>query len=252
MITYVRWSCILREAWFDEEPECTGVDVIRYCQHPTPVAGASCREFFTLLIDLSKPPDALLAALDRDTRYKIRRAEKDGFVVQRCDPSDRTLLAEFCDFYDRFAAGKGRAKISRWKLQVYARAGALELSRCVAADGTPLVWHALLRSGSRVRGLYSPSLYRQSADSAYRSMIGRANCSLHWLDMLRFRSEGISILDFGGWYTGHTDHEKLRINEFKKGFGGEIVKEYDCVRGVTAKGKILGRLHALLPRARPQ
>jgi lipid II:glycine glycyltransferase (peptidoglycan interpeptide bridge formation enzyme) len=64
------------------------------------------------------------------------------------------------------------------------------------------------------------------------------NRCLHWNDMRWFKREGIPTYDLGGWYNGIQDEEKLRINKFKEEFGGTIVKNYNCVQGVTLKGKV--------------
>ena len=76
--------------------------------------------------------------------------------------------------------------------------------------------------------------------------IGRANRFQHWQDIQRFKAEGVSIYDFGGWYEGDRDQERLRINKFKEEFGGEIVKNYICERALTAKAKVFLRVRRLL------
>lgn len=42
--------------------------------------------------------------------------------------------------------------------------------------------------------------------------------------------------DFGGWYAGREDTDKLRVNRFKESFGGEAVYEYNADRANTWKG----------------
>jgi lipid II:glycine glycyltransferase (peptidoglycan interpeptide bridge formation enzyme) len=69
-------------------------------------------------------------------------------------------------------------------------------------------------------------------------MLGRANRYHHWEDMLRFKKSGISVYDFGGWYVGDTDQEKLRINDFKNKFGGQIVKNFNCNYCINIKGSL--------------
>ena len=64
--------------------------------------------------------------------------------------------------------------------------------------------------------------------------------------MVRFKSAGISTYDFGGWYEGTTDHERLRINKFKEQFGGEIVKNYICEQALTLKGALFLRIRSSL------
>jgi lipid II:glycine glycyltransferase (peptidoglycan interpeptide bridge formation enzyme) len=93
---------------------------------------------------------------------------------------------------------------------------------------------------------YSASLFRKVDSSTVRNKIGRANRYLHWQDMQRFKSEGISTYDFGGWYQGESDQQRLSINKFKEEFGGQIVKNYICERALTSKAKIFLRVRRLL------
>lgn len=72
-----------------------------------------------------------------------------------------------------------------------------------------------------------------------RNLIGRANRFHHWQDMLRFKQAGIRVYDFGGWYQGTTDTEKLGINRFKAEFGGTVVTNYNCKLLLTAKSRWL-------------
>jgi hypothetical protein len=60
----------------------------------------------------------------------------------------------------------------------------------------------------------------------------------------------LQLFDFGGWYVG-SDPQLLNINEFKRGFGGTVAREYQCEQIRTLKGHIvLGVAKLLGPKAR--
>ena len=62
MITYRSRFLTRIEVWFDDEPGDTrSADWILYNQRPSPVPGASCRYFYTYLIDLTQSREQLLA-----------------------------------------------------------------------------------------------------------------------------------------------------------------------------------------------
>jgi hypothetical protein len=226
------------ELWFDEHPESVDVDVLRFVQRSEPTDDIRWQEFHTILVDLRCEPEALLAGMGKDTRYEIRRAgERDGLVYRQRNCDD-AAVDEFCDAYARFSVQKGLPGIRKWWLQRYAEAGALDISEMDAQDCSSLVWHVYYRGRHRVRLLHSVSLYRVSEEAGYRNMMGRANRYHHWQDMLRFRAEGISAYDLGGWYPGISDHEKLRINQFKEEFGGKIVKNYNGERPLSLRGRL--------------
>jgi lipid II:glycine glycyltransferase (peptidoglycan interpeptide bridge formation enzyme) len=97
--------------------------------------------------------------------------------------------------------------------------------------------------------MHSASLFRSYDDNLHRNLIARANRLLHWEDIKYFRDLKYLIYDFGGIDLDLSNKETKTIGEFKKGFGGQIVKEYKSFVPVTAKGlicliyrKILGKL----------
>ena len=83
--------------------------------------------------------------------------------------------------------------------------------------------------------MHSASFFRLG-DPGEAALVSRANRLHHWADIQRFREEGLAIYDFGGWYTGREDSEKLRVNRFKESFGGQAVHEYSADRANTWKG----------------
>jgi len=249
MIVYRKKFLGIVEYWNNEKPDAPAVDLIRCFQQPHPIEGMICREFFTILLDINRDDEEIFGGIKRDTRYEIRRAtSKDGLSCDYFDGMDSEAFQRFCDYYDEFANQKAQPKLNRAWLSLLAESGALTLSRVndASEERETLVWHAYHRSNVRATLLYSASLFREHDDSARRNMIGRANRFLHWQDILRFKAAGVSVYDFGGWYEGTTNRERLSINHFKEEFGGEIVKNYICERAITIKAKLFLRLRRLL------
>jgi hypothetical protein len=120
-----------------------------------------------------------------------------------------------------------------------AKADALDLSRVRMESGKVLVWHAHLWTPSRARLLHSASLYRESDDTGFRNLIGRANRWLHWRDMLRYKAQGITAYDWGGWYAGDENEELLRINRFKDEWGGRVAHEFHCALPGSPRGRLV-------------
>lgn len=227
------------EVWFDEAPkQLNNVDVLYYWQWKYPIEGAESNEVYTRLLDLTKSHDELWQNISNNDRYKIRRAEqKDEVVYEYWDKTNSDIINRFSEFYDLFAVQKGIANIDRDWLKKRADARMIDISHVKAKDGSPLVWHVYYRNKNRVRLLHSASIKNRN-DSSYQSFLGRANRYHHWQDIVRFKNSGIGIYDFGGWYTGNTDQAKLGINEFKEKFGGEVVKNFNCINSITMKGKL--------------
>jgi hypothetical protein len=238
MITWTKGFIRIGEVFFDEIPQIADVDVIRYNQRSVSPATVRFRDFFSIVVDLTRPGDVLFSGLKKDTRYEIRRArERDSFTYVGWGCPDTKTTEDFCTFYDRFAASKGLPPSNRSRLASASRGGSLTLSTVLDPHGNNLVWHAYYRLPDRVRLLYSASLYRSADTQAERQRIGRGNRFHHWEDITSFKSVGITDYDFGGWYEGRSDPERLRINAFKEEFGGSIVKQYTWEDGITQRGK---------------
>ncbi|PYJ62917.1 MAG: hypothetical protein DME24_02335 [Verrucomicrobia bacterium] len=252
MITYRSRFLTRIEVWFDDEPGDTrSADWILYNQRPSPVPGASCRYFYTYFIDLTQSREQLLAGLNEDTAYKIRRArDRDKVTCECCDPSDHAVIDRFEEMYNPFAALKGLLPLDRARIDGMASAGALDLSVVKDSQGNVLVYHANYRNQDRATELYLPSLYRKLSASAARNAIGRANRYLIWSDMLRYKAQGLKYFDFGGWYPGTADPALLKINEFKRGFGGQVVRAYQCEQILTLKGWLVLRVARLLKQTK--
>jgi hypothetical protein len=217
-----------------------------------PLPNWQSREFHTILIDLNHGEGELFRDIKKSTAYEIRRAEKDGIVF-----AEETNLETFRAFYNDFAPTKslgllGKANLSSMaKFLTITRA---DLAGANASDGMPLCMHAYLvdPEESRARLLYSATLVRDGA-GVDRQILGRANRRLHWLDMLRFKAQGIRWYDLGG--IAHMDEQEGKLAEavtsdaapatagidaFKTAFGGTAVREdhWDSPLLARAKGAV--------------
>jgi len=240
------------EIWYDDKPGDTrSVDWILYQQRSRPVPGAKWRYFHNYYVDLTQSTEQLTQGLRKDTAYKIRRArDRDQIICECCDPRDPAVLDRFEEMYNPFAAARGLSRLDRAQTDSMAAAGALDLSVARDSNGNALVYHANHRDQCRATQMQSPSLYWKLSDSAARNLIGRANRSLIWNDMLRYKKQGLKCFDFGGWYPGTTDQALLKINEFKRGFGGQVVREYQCEQILTLKGLLVLTIARLLKQAK--
>jgi hypothetical protein len=237
------------EVWYDGEPDNSAVDWVVYHQRPSPVPRARWRYFYTLLVDLCQNTEELLGQMSSSTAYKIRRArDRDAICCQSCDTGKPGVIDEFEQVYNRFASHKGLSMLDRAEVDQLAKAGVLEMSVAKDSGSKPLAYHAYYRGKGRSRLLHSASLYREVDDSAARNTIGRANRYLFWCDMLRHQEQGLKYFDFGGWYPGKTDEGLLEVNRFKEGFGGRVVREYDCEQIRSLRGWIVLTAAGLLKK----
>ncbi len=237
------------ETWFDGSPDGARVDWIYHRQRSSPLAGSRWRRFHTLLIDLCRTPGDLFDSLDHKTARRITEArEKDKLRCIHCDSNDPKLLDEVEAMWNQFAAAQKTAPLDRSWFEQFREAGALDVVAAKNPAGTVLVYHLVLLTPKRARQLIAISPRKAVPDVAWRNIISRANCLVHWHNFLTFRARKIPYFDFGGWYPGTTDIQLLGINTFKKGFGGIVVREFDCDEPVTIKGRVALALAQMLAR----
>lgn len=202
--------------WFASRPRLS--DALRFaqyyhCHSLEDVPGLRRRRKFTTLIDLTRPLGEVFDAFSETTRYKIRRAERDGVEVTR-EPDLGNFAA--------FAKLEARTLEQYWPHLVATQA---------VIDDQLLVMHAHLvdPTASRVALYKSVSYYNQLLESSKRNLIGRANRLLHFRDMARFKELGIETYDMGGIAKDTADPKLRAINDFKIGFAGVLREESNYI-----------------------
>jgi hypothetical protein len=249
MITYRSQWLKYADLWFDEGCPLNDFDVVYRFGASAPVPDATNEEFHTLVIDLTKSKQEILAGFHRNTRSKIKRAEaQDGLTCDVMGDPSLEVVNEFVDYYNEFARGKGVAPVLFDRVESLRTAGALVLSRIRNAEHK-LVWHAHLRVGRHALLHRSASLYR-GRDKEFQNLVGRANRLLHLQDMFHFKEVGCDFYDFGGWYAGTEDQDRLRINQFKEEFGGTRVLQYNAVLNRTWRARLLKSIARRVRRTR--
>lgn len=225
------------EIWFDEEVAPVA-DIILLRQSSIKRSDGRCQPFHTTIIKLDSNEADIFANFKKNTQYEIRRAQnKDNVEYQVIDVEEH--IERFAESYDQFALSRGLSKVNRRFLLNLNQYGRLDLSVMMDADKSIITWHAYYRGLDRARLLYSVSNAKSEEDSAIRSYIGRVNRYHHWEDILRFRNDRYKIYDFGGWYIGESDDEKLKINKFKAEFGGVLEISFNCEVINSVKARLL-------------
>jgi hypothetical protein len=236
MILSKKYSVAITDLFCDESRIEAEADVVRYNYFSSETAGFRVAPYHTIWIDLTRSADDLLAAIDRDTRKEIRRAERDKCVAEVFRAPAPELIGEFCEAYNRSVAVKGLPLLNTANLAHLADNGSLLLSRVTQENGPVLAWHAYYHANRRCILCYSVSAHR-GAEGVSGQAIGRANRYLHWQDFLYFQNHGFEVMDMGGWHSGCDDSELLLINRFKEEFGGKIVDSYNSLDPLTIKGR---------------
>lgn len=248
MIAYRSAGLRLAEVWFDETADLPA-DIVRYNQAPRVPPGAAGTPSYTLVVDLARSEGELLARMSKETRYEIRRAQKEPIACQGLEEPGTELLERFRAAFDAFARERRLGPLDARAVRLLAAARQLEISRATFRE-VGEIFHSYVEVGGRARLLHSVSLPVASEDPELHRMKGRANRLLHWEDIRRFKARGMTTFDLGGWYDGTTDTKLLQINAFKESFGGRIEKNYNAEHLVTTRAKLAVIAARLIGRRR--
>jgi hypothetical protein len=251
---FVYQSRFLRrgEVWFDNQPEPTAaVDWVLYRNRSTAMPGAKCRDFYNRLIDLTRYPEELLADMEPKTVAKIKTAEQEKLTCVWSAISEPHQLDDLESLWNSSIEAKKRwGMLDRLWLAGIINRSALELAAARDHSGALLVYTAFFRDKQRVQQLMNVAAGRSPLTPDARAKTNRASCFLLWNTLLRLKEQGIRYFDFGGWYPGTDDIQLLGANSYKKGFGGRVVREFECRQVLTLKGWLLLSTARFLSRAR--
>lgn len=171
----------------------------------------------TLELDLTPDEDALLSAMDKDTRWSVRQGPKRGVTVREVS-DDQGLRG----FYDLYALTGRRAEFitrtweyyqSVWGALIAARLATLRLAY---VDDAPVAGAMTWRCGEKI-------VYQTGAtnDAARKS---HAAYALLWECIIGAKREGAKRFDLGGIPTDveRKDDPMYGPYLFKRGFGGVV------------------------------
>ena len=169
--------------------------------------------------------ETMLAGFDKDTRYAVRRAEREGVSVTRTDDGahDRAVDELHALVLETQArAGFPRPPLERYRIAWRALAGEGRASIFEARrDGRLLASGMLAIEGERSFYLFSGSVREERGEPKRY-----ASYALQWAMMRHARDRGLRVHDLWGIAPEDAgpEHPWYGVGLFKKGFGGRAVR----------------------------
>jgi lipid II:glycine glycyltransferase (peptidoglycan interpeptide bridge formation enzyme) len=178
----------------------------------------------TRLVDLAAD-EALLAGFDKDTRYGVRRAEREGVRVSSTE--DGNDLAAIDALHALVVETQQRAGFplpprdryrTAWRSLAGARRAVILEAR---RDGELLASGMVVLEGQRSFYLFSGSRREARGEPKHY-----ASYALQWAMMRLARSRGVRVHDLWGVAPAGAgrEHPWFGVGLFKKGFGGSEVE----------------------------
>ena len=186
----------------------------------------------TVIIDLDKSEDELLADMRRQTRYEVRRAAKQGITVEKMQGEE--IFKEFHKVQAETAKRQGFVPPNLKTLMAEREAFGNNIAIYVAktSDGKPIAYGMIIKDGKE--GDY----YEAASTDLNRKMPGAY--ALLWQVMKDLKVEGYERFNLWGIApAGQPNHRYAGVTTFKTGFGGEVVEYVPAHDLVITKSKYL-------------
>ncbi len=169
----------------------------------------------TVMLDLSKTEEELMAAMRRQTRYEVRKADKLGIKVKY-----ETTKKAFNDFYDlQLETAKRQGFIPSSREFILAQQEAFgEAARIYTAS-----LHGQVLAKGLIIMQKPEAVYNEAASTDEGRKLPGAY-ALQWQVMRDAKSEGIERYNLFGIAPPNSPHHRYAgVTTFKTGFGGELV-----------------------------
>ena len=188
----------------------------------------------TVMIDLTKSEEELLAEMRRQTRYEVRRADKLGIKVEKSN--DKKIFEEFHAVQVETAKRQNFVPPSLEVLLAEKEAFGDDIVIYKAtSEGKPVAYGLIIKSGVEA------DYYEAASTELNRKLPGAY--ALLWQAMRDLKKEG--YLRFNLWGiapAGQPNHRYAGVTTFKTGFGGEVLEFVPAHDLVISKIKYLKNL----------
>jgi peptidoglycan pentaglycine glycine transferase (the first glycine) len=178
----------------------------------------------TRLVELADD-ETMLAGFDKDTRYAVRRAEREGVAISTVtDAGDLRAIDALHGLVleTQRRAGFAKPMLQRYRLAWRGLASADRAAILEARRGEQLLASGMLViEGDRSFYLFAGSRREEKGEPKHY-----ASYALQWAMMRRARDAGCRVHDLWGIAPDDAapDHPWYGVGLFKKGFGGRAVR----------------------------
>lgn len=186
----------------------------------------------TVMIDLTKTEDELMADMRRQTRYEVRKSDRQGIIVEHSNSEE--IFREFQAVQAETAARQhfvppnldtllSERKAFGDNAQIYVAYTSEEEGK------KPIAYGLILKSGDEA------DYYEAASTDLNRKRSGAY--ALLWQAMRDLKKEGYKRFNLWGIAPpDQPEHRYAGVTTFKKGFGGEVVNYVPAYDIVLNKG----------------
>lgn len=168
----------------------------------------------TLILDLSKSKEQLLAQMRKKTRYSVRYAKKHGIKVRISNKKNKKQFKQdFGSFWQLLHQNARNNSFKIYSKNYYNQMLKMPIAQLFIAEKKNSVLSA------NIVIFFQQKAYGIHGANAFKMRNLRAAYLMQWERILEAKKRGCLFYDF--WGIGH---QWPGITEFKKGFGGKEVE----------------------------
>lgn len=171
----------------------------------------------TVIIDLTKTEEELLANMRRQTRYDVRKANKLGIVVEKSNSDE--IFKEFHKVQSDTAKRQNfiPPNLKTLLAEKEAFGDDIEIYVAKTAEGKPIAYGLVIKEGKE-------GDYYEAASTPINHKMPGAHALL-WQITKDLKKEGFERFNLWGIAPhGQPNHRYAGVTTFKTGFGGEIIE----------------------------
>lgn len=231
-ITYKKGIVKVRHVWFcDEFQQGSDSMIFYHAISNTELFGNKkilVEPQHSLIMDLTADREEIYKNIRKKIRYEIRKCQKENITYRyytgRQMQEEQELLHLFRQIYEEMYRAKGmNVKFNLKQVEAYMKDDSIVFT-VAFHENIPLVFHSYITDEKKVRFYYSASPFR--AEGMDANLIASMNKGLHWFDIETFKDQGKYEYDWGG--IANPDNPN-GIDNFKIGFGGELVTYFNVI-----------------------
>lgn len=173
---------------------------------------------YTLYLDLTQSEEELLKNMRKNTRYGIKRAQREGIVIEKSQ--DPVALNQFYQLY--------QATVGRQHFVAYPKKFFADELKIFSQDNQTQIFLAKYQ-GEALAGaiiiFYGDFAYYHHGASLKKYEEKCASYLVQWEAILEAKERGFKFYDFWGVApTNDPSHPRAGLTFFKQGFGGQRVR----------------------------
>jgi len=213
-----------------------GYDAVYYfcCREPT----ENSKKYLTTAVNLSMDEGDLLASFRKSTRQDIKRIinDENANIATILAPEEDQIIS-FIRTYNQFTRKKGFYPADQHRIDTLHKAGRIVLLKATY-DKELILEQMMMEDEHKAVALYGYTIRLDESDAGKLRLISSISKMVDYHCMLYWKKRNKQYYDLGGLIMEPANPSGDNINQYKAGFRGDLLVEYEFIYPLTWKGKV--------------